>query len=282
MVLAKGWIIAVVVLAMTLTACGPLPTRSGAITPSGQDGKPLRTLDPNAIADAVPRWEPYSKSGNMPVYSVLGKTYQVMSSGDGYLERGIASWYGTKFHGRTTSNGERYDVYEMTAAHKSLPLPTFVEVTNLDNGRKAVVRVNDRGPFHEDRVIDLSYAAAVKLGFANSGTAVVEVRAITTNPTMLARQASVPDSRSQAIPPAGPTNGVYLQLGLFGDQTNMQRMLDRLLEAQIDNVLVGRESHTSGSLLYRLRVGPLSSRSQAEAMAGRLSSLGILQVFIVE
>lgn len=280
---AKGGALAVLgVLAMVLTACGPLPTRGGAQGPGAADGKPLRVLDPNAIADAVPRWEPYSKSGNRPQYVVLGRSYQVLPSGDGYQQRGVASWYGTLFDGRSTANGERYDVYAMTAAHKSLPLPTYAEVINLDNGRRAVVRINDRGPFHDDRLIDLSYAAAVKLGFANSGTAPVEVRAITTNPAVLARQPDLSDRRRQAMLPAESANGVYLQLGLFGDPGNMQRMLDRLVEARVENVLVGQESNASGALLYRLRIGPLGSRSQAEALAGRLNTIGIQQAFIVE
>jgi rare lipoprotein A len=130
------------------------------------------------IEDAVPKAEPKSRYGNPKSYVVFGKRYYTKASADGHVERGLASWYGKKFHGRKTSSGERYDMHAMTAAHKSLPLPTYVQVTNLKNGRSAVVRVNDRGPFHGRRVIDLSYAAARKLDIVRAGTAMVEVRAI--------------------------------------------------------------------------------------------------------
>jgi rare lipoprotein A len=134
--------------------------------------------DVSDIPDAVPKVEPLSRFGNPDSYVVFGKRYRTMDSSAGYVERGVASWYGPTFHGRRTSSGERYDMYAMTAAHKTLPLPTYARVTNLKNGRSAVVRINDRGPFHAGRVIDLSYAAASKLGVVDKGTARVEVRAI--------------------------------------------------------------------------------------------------------
>jgi rare lipoprotein A len=130
------------------------------------------------IPDAVPRVEPLSRSGNPASYKVRGKRYFTKSTSAGHVERGLASWYGTQFHGRKTSSGERYNMYAMTAAHKTLPLPSYVRVTNMENGRSAVVKVNDRGPFHGPRVIDLSYSAAKKLGVIKKGTAMVEVRAI--------------------------------------------------------------------------------------------------------
>lgn len=131
-----------------------------------------RLPDPQIVAEAK------SRGGNGPVYTVRGKSYRVMASAQGFRQEGIASWYGAKFHGRQTSNGERFDVYQLTAAHKHLPLPTYVRVTNLGNGKKTIVRVNDRGPFHENRVIDLSYAAAVKLGFHDKGTARVRIEVV--------------------------------------------------------------------------------------------------------
>jgi rare lipoprotein A len=143
-----------------------------------QDGAPGRRLDPDAIKDAVPRRDPITRAGNKNPYTVLGKTYSILPSSKGYRARGTASWYGTKFHGENTANGERYDLYEMTAAHCTLPIPTYVLVTNLENGRQCIVRVNDRGPFVSDRLIDLSYAAATKLGYVGKGTAPVEVVAI--------------------------------------------------------------------------------------------------------
>lgn len=157
------------VCALLLVACGGTPTR---------DGAPPRKLNPNEIRDAVPKREPITKAGNKSPYTVLGQTYVIMPSAKGYRQTGIASWYGTKFHGQSTSNGDKYDLYEMTAAHKTLPIPTYVLVTNLENNKQAIVRVNDRGPFVSNRVIDLSYAAAVKLGYADKGTAFVEVVAI--------------------------------------------------------------------------------------------------------
>ena len=153
---------------LAIAGCGVIVERDG----------PGRTLSPNNIKDAVPRKEPRSKYGNPESYVVMGKRYYTLKTARGYSERGVASWYGKKFHGRKTSSGEIYDMYKMTAAHKGLPLPTYVQVRNLDNGRTAVVKVNDRGPFHDNRIIDLSYAAALKLDVADKGTAFVEVRAL--------------------------------------------------------------------------------------------------------
>jgi rare lipoprotein A len=143
-----------------------------------QDGVPSGRLDPNNIVDAQPRHEAITRAGNKSPYTVLGKTYTLLPSSKGYRVRGMASWYGSKFHGESTANGETYDAMAMTAAHCTLPIPSYVQVTNLENGRRAIVRVNDRGPFVDNRVIDLSYAAATKLGYANKGTALVEVVAI--------------------------------------------------------------------------------------------------------
>ena len=131
-----------------------------------------------AVPDAVPRFEPRSRYGNPPFYDVFGKRYYVLSSSTAYVERGVASWYGPGFHKIRTSTGEPYDMYGMTAAHKTLPLPAYVRVTNLQNGRSVVVRVNDRGPFVDNRIIDLTYTAAAKLDMLRNGTAMVEVRAI--------------------------------------------------------------------------------------------------------
>lgn len=161
----------IALLLLGLTGCGSSPKRV-----ADGDGAPSSGIPD--LADAVVREEAPSRYGNPPSYVVFGKRYYTMKSAAGYRERGIASWYGTKFHGRRTSSGERYDMYRMTAAHKSLPLPTYVEVRNLGNGRTVVLRVNDRGPFHDGRVIDLSYAAALKLDIVRTGTGLVEVRAL--------------------------------------------------------------------------------------------------------
>ncbi|HSM31321.1 MAG TPA: septal ring lytic transglycosylase RlpA family protein, partial [Woeseiaceae bacterium] len=155
--------------ALTLAACG------GNVRDSAPSGS---VSIPDLPGDPVPRPEPRSRYGNGPVYEVLGGTYRVMDSSSGYKERGVASWYGRKFHGRLTSNREPYDMYAMTAAHKTLPLPTYVKVRNLRNNKSIIVRVNDRGPFVHNRIIDLSYAAALKLDMVRDGTSLVEVTAI--------------------------------------------------------------------------------------------------------
>jgi len=175
----------VLALPLLLTACAT-PTNPGLYKPRVADAAPTnsdttierlaRLRDPKVVA------EPRGKRGNGPVYTVLGKSYRVMDTAKGFRERGVASWYGTKFHGRSTSSGEPFDIYKLTAAHKHLPLPTYVRVTNLDNGKKTVVKVNDRGPFHGDRVIDLSYAAAVKLDFYRQGTANVFIEVLEPEP----------------------------------------------------------------------------------------------------
>lgn len=154
-----------------------------------QDGEPDRSIDVNALPEPEPRSEPQSKYGNRSPYSVLGKSYEVLPTSKGYVERGIASWYGAKFHGYMTSSFEPYDMYAFSAAHKTLPLPSWVRVTNLANGKDVVVRVNDRGPFHQDRIIDLSYAAAARIGIWPAGTGRVEVRAIS------------PDDGEKELPP---------------------------------------------------------------------------------
>lgn len=146
---------------------------------SKPDSAPSTQIPPSKLpGDAVPRAEPLSKYGNPHSYEVFGKRYYTLKSSQDFVQRGIASWYGKKFHGRRTSSGEEYNMYAMTAAHKELPLPSYVQVTNLKNGKQIVVRVNDRGPFHDNRVIDLSYAAATKLGIVKQGTGLVEVRVL--------------------------------------------------------------------------------------------------------
>lgn len=173
----------------------------GLYAPHIQDSVPDEIVDVDAIPEPEVKDEPRSRVGNRS-YAVLGKRYQVRDSAEGYVEEGMASYYGKKFHGRLTSNQEVYDMYAFSAAHKSLPLPSYVRVTNLANGKSVVVRVNDRGPFHAGRVIDLSFAAATKLGFTKQGTAKVEVRALTPADGRGGR----PDERTARVePPAKPT-----------------------------------------------------------------------------
>jgi rare lipoprotein A len=212
--------------------------------------------------DAVPHREPRSAHGNPPFYKVLGKRYVVLATADGYLERGVASWYGPTFHGESTSNGEKYDMYGMTAAHKTLPLPTYARVTNLKNGRSIVVRINDRGPFVANRLIDLSYTAASKLDMLKEGTTLVEVKALTVQePDELTRSAQTP-------PPA-----LYVQVGAFADQRNAQRVLDRLHTGGLPSALILAPPDGQPAL-YRVRLGPISSVPEFDQLTARLKALG--------
>ncbi|MES9962570.1 MAG: septal ring lytic transglycosylase RlpA family protein [Candidatus Sedimenticola sp. 20ELBAFRAG] len=238
--------------------------------PEASDSAPRRVMDPSTIADATPRQEPRSRYGNPASYVVRGKRYQVMSSSRGYMERGVASWYGTKFHGRRTSSGEPYDMYKMTAAHKSLPLPTYVEVRNLSNGRTAVLKVNDRGPFHENRIIDLSYAAATKLGILAKGTGLVEVRALEPGQPTPRRQIAAPP---RPRPTSGTEPGIFIQVGAFSSQGNADRLRSRLSGELNRNIRIQR-TQRYGQPLFRVQVGPLAGVEQADALSVRLSQLG--------
>lgn len=330
-------------------------------------------LEPGEIPDAVPRVEPRAKYGNMASYKVGGQVYFTKQDARGHVERGKASWYGTKFNGRRTSSGEPYDMYAMSAAHKTLPLPCYARITNLDNGRSAVVRINDRGPFHSNRVIDLSYAAATKIGVFPKGTATVEVRGIdpaepgsapgvvpsvprgsprpdnspfladsfanTEQPYQpnnqaiaqslaIASRGTVPrqrltsrsvDSsvRERAVTAAfsavettpmpapaltsslktadedvasaavargpdigretkavGQGQGLYLQIGAFGDPRNAERLRERLspelaAQVRIQQPVVGAPN------LYKVRIGPLGSEGEARRLAAQISTLGL-------
>jgi peptidoglycan lytic transglycosylase len=162
-------------LATALAGCGSAPKRGGYYQDDGPGGPPPVNLD--KLANPVPKVEPLHHAANNP-YTVMGKKYVPYRTLHAFRQRGTGTWYGRKFHGQRTSNGERYDMYAMTAAHPILPIPSYARVTNVNNGRSVIVRINDRGPFHSDRIIDLSYAAAYKLGYANVGSALVEVEAI--------------------------------------------------------------------------------------------------------
>ena len=200
------------------------------------------------LPDPVPRQEPRSASGNKSPYEVFGKSYRVLPSSDGYIATGKASWYGTKFHGRKTSSGEPYDMYQLTAAHRNLPIPSYVRVTNLANNRSTVVRVNDRGPFHSERIIDLSYAAAVKLGFAHRGTTQVKVEAL------------VPGHHVQHVrntapaPVVAAAKQIYLQAGAYAEPEGAARLSTELRQLIGNLVQVVR---LPADDLYRVRIGPL-------------------------
>jgi rare lipoprotein A len=257
-----------------ISGCSTTPRLIGSL-PEPADSAPGRRLDPSSIPDAVPRPEPKSRYGNPKSYVVRGKRYQVMASSQGYRERGIASWYGTKFHGRRTSSGEPYDMYQMTAAHKTLPLPTYVEVRNLDNGRSTIVKVNDRGPFHENRIIDLSYAAATKLGILGKGTGLVEVRAIDPSaPKALAKKKTPP-------PPANdrpPT--MFIQVGAFSSRFNADRQRQRVARSLQQQVSVQEGDH-AGRPIYRVQIGPIENVEQADSISQKLATIGIDDAHVV-
>ncbi len=292
---------ALLVLAVLLSACGSSPSR---------DGTPPRKLNPADIKDAVPKREPIKKAGNKSPYTVLGQTYVLLPSAKGYRQTGMASWYGTKFHGQSTSNGEVYDVYEMTAAHKTLPIPTYVLVTNLENNRQAVVRVNDRGPFVSNRIIDLSYAAAVKLGYADKGTAFVEVAAIdvdnwpprgtpdappTVTPPLAPVQplsqavspisqpansappfsAAAPSATGSATetvasPPSGAPAGREFYVQAGAFGDPRAAETLRARLAKVQRNPVLVQRTPGGPVLYRVRIGPLGDRAAAEELRNQL------------
>ena len=250
--------------------------------PSGSN-VPSPPPDVAAIPDAVPRAEPRGTRGNPPFYEVFGKRYYVMASSEGWTERGTASWYGPGFHSASTSLGERYDMYAMTAAHKTLPLPCYAEVTNLRNGRKVVVRINDRGPFVGDRIIDLSYTAAAKLDMLLAGTAPVEVRVITPGRDAPGSALPQPSTPAPSAPPVTVVNApaakvpgadaMFIQAGVFGDHENARRRVEVLLAAGLE--LASLEEISRPRPLHRVRVGPFASIEEFDLSMRRIRELGI-------
>ncbi|HEY7739245.1 MAG TPA: septal ring lytic transglycosylase RlpA family protein [Steroidobacteraceae bacterium] len=209
---------------------------------------------------AGPRDEPRARNGNPPFYEVAGRRYVVLESAAGYVEQGVASWYGPDFHGKRTATGESYDMHAMTGAHPTLPLPTWVRVTNLQNGRSVDVRLNDRGPFAKNRVIDLSRAAAEQLGMIGSGTALVEVRSL-----------------ASGAPPAqtpAPAGQFYAQAGAFAEEDNARRLAGRLRAAGVAGVAVA-EVRVDGRRLFRVRAGPVGSVEEFDRLTERLRAAGV-------
>ncbi|RTL52263.1 MAG: septal ring lytic transglycosylase RlpA family protein [Rhodocyclaceae bacterium] len=260
--------------------------------------------DMEAIPDAVPKMEPLHKFANNP-YSVLGKDYVPMRTLGGYKAQGIASWYGRKFHGQKTSSGEPYDMYGMTAAHPILPIPSYARVTNPASGKSVVVRVNDRGPFHADRIMDLSYTAAWKLGLVGGGSGQVIVESVLPGDDLPVYAAAKPQQAAQADPieklarmddavaksapppspaPAAPLGadgkGTFIQLGAFGNPDNAESFrshMARELEGFADML----RTEVAGKL-HRVQLGPFASRSEAEAAVSKIaSSLGVKPTIVV-
>lgn len=249
-----------------ISACVSRPLSDGA-----------RANVPRSLpGNAIPREEPRSRYGNGPYYKVRGQTYKVMDSSHAYQERGVASWYGKKFHGRMTSNQEPYDMYGMTAAHKTLPLPTYVRVRNLKNNRSIVVRVNDRGPFIDNRLIDLSYSAALKLDMVKAGTGLVEVTAISYEEPAPRRATST----NGTTPRSEPGTDIFVQVGAFGETDNARRRLSVLRKSGFRSAFVHTDNNVSPTL-YRVRIGPISDVTQYDSIVEKLQRLGISETHLV-
>jgi rare lipoprotein A len=238
-------------------------------TQQSSDGRPLRDISAAEVADAQPRVDTVLAAGNTSPYRVDGVEYTVLASSQGYREQGVASWYGRKFHGRNTANGEIFDAYQASAAHRSLPLPSYVRVTNLDNYRSMIVRVNDRGPFHADRIIDLSYGAAVKLGFSERGTARVEVVAISVEGSE--------DLRKDPQFASWRSDYRFLQVGSFGEEQSA-RALQKQLAAQVSARVDVSEFQSGDKTWFRVRIGPVQDRQQLQKIQAQLAQLGYLNV----
>lgn len=288
----KIMMLALSIAALLLSGCtSTSKPSSGSRYSIKHDHGPSAPVDVSNVPDAVPKVEPKSRGGNKSTYKVLGKRYSVLPAADGYREIGGASWYGNKFHGHLTSNGETYDMYKMTAAHKSLPIPTYVKVTNLKNGRQVIVRVNDRGPFHKGRIIDLSYAAASKLGMLRSGTARVEVEAInpvTWNASKIIVSSATkvaPSTLSKPLSTDVTSKGVlaagrYLQVGAYSLEASARKVASQLDSDFTMGTHVNSLERASGSL-YRVLLGPVANRAEADNMIEKLTQRGFLGAHLV-
>jgi len=245
----------------------PVPEKKASSSKSGgyyKDDGPGEKPPPDlaSLPDAVPRTEPLHRYANRP-YQVFGKDYVPTTSHQPYREQGRASWYGKKFHGQKTSSGEIYDMYAMSAAHKTLPIPSYARVTNVANGKSVVVRINDRGPFHSDRIIDLSYAAAYKLGYIAAGSALVEVESVE------AGQAAPASTGESKNPPVEAKN-TYIQVGAFSSRDNAEDFRGRVAR-QLAWLSEGIQVLPIGNL-WRLHVGPYGTSDAARSIAQRIEA----------
>ena len=268
--------------ALVLVGCSSSEKQSDSRYTMRSDKAPDNPPDVSNVPDAVPVNLAYSRGGNKPQYEVWGKTYKVLDSHIGYVKEGIASWYGLKFHGHKTSNGEIYDIYKMSAAHKSLPIPSFARVTNLDNGKSVVVRVNDRGPFHEDRLIDLSYAAATRLDITQKGTGRVRVESIDASFAGSGEPTSVPIA---AVHESGTrlanAEGQFLQIGAFGNEDNAQRAQSKLASLSNETVRVV-PTFSGGQRMHRVVVGPLKANVALDQLIEQVVGAGYSRPILID
>ena len=267
-----------------LSGCGFVGKSNHLNLKKSVDGPPNVDIDVSKVSDATPRAEPYHPYGTRD-YVVRGRRYRVLKSSKGYVKRGYASWYGSKFHGNPTSTQERFNLYGMTAASTELPLPSYAQVTNLRNGKKVVVRVNDRGPFHSKRILDLSYGAAKKLDFVDSGVAPVKVVAIdpktwNKNASTKTKYAATTKSKDRSLSSSNkntrPAGSMYLQVGAFAHLDNAKQ-----LSAKI-NKLTDKPTHIDHNAnLYRVQVGPIACATQRGQLKQLLEENGFDKVVVV-
>ena len=293
------------VLAVALTACvshappqtsGKKPVANAGRYEMDVDSPLLEPFDLSIVKPVEPRREVRTIAGNKSPYTVNGRTYRVMTDEAGYNATGTASWYGRKFHGHLTSNGEVYDMFQLSAAHTTLPIPSYIKVTNLDNGKSIIARVNDRGPFHAGRVVDLSYAGAVMLGYAGKGTARVKVEAMLPGDTLSTtrvepatvakistapiaaqpKSAPIKTAPSNAPSSNAPNRGdEFLQVGAFSSLDAARALLSRLSTFINSPVMIQSDAGQNGSMLHKVRIGPLSDSAPVQEIIDGVQSAGL-------
>ncbi len=288
------------VVVVLLNACSSAPEKPSSSVPStsstsgrypGKDNDwgPADEIDMSHVPDAAPRYEIRTIAGNKNPYTILGKTYNLLEDERSYKERGKASWYGYKFNGELTSNGELYNMFSMTAAHKTLPIPSYVRVTNIANNKSVVVRVNDRGPFHDDRIIDLSYAAAQRLGITQVGTGDVEVEIVVPDddprpPLRAARKTDV--NNAPTVQSTGVTAtdnvlppGTYLQIAAFAIEKSAQQFAASVGSKLTYPVIISVVTNPAN--LFRVRIGPFNDAQALQVAREQLQKIDIFQAHIV-
>ncbi len=279
------WIVGLCALLAACSAPQKAPVGKPKVPHNPNDGRyahdkdfgPDQEIDLSHVPDAVPRYEVRTRAGNKNPYTVLGKTYHLISDETSYKERGYASWYGKKFNGYHTSNGEVYDMYAMTGAHKTLPIPSYVRVKNLDNGKSVVVRINDRGPFHQGRIIDLSYAAAQRIGIHKTGTGRVEVEIALPNdaaPIPLRASNSGATTIESALPP-----GTYLQVGAFSQKKSAQQFAASIGTKITYPLTIN--SAQSPKEIHRVRIGPFTNAKSLQDARDQLARIKIYEAHVV-